>query len=170
MRVPETDPTARVSARILLLDPDDRILLLRFRMIAGDDSAGHGWCTPGGGWVDGEALPETAARELAEETGVLVEPAQVGQPVAVIEGYADLGIAAGIFRDHFFFARTTATEIDTGRMEDLERSYHAGHRWWTIAEIEASDEFIVPWGLAGLLRDLVAGRVPAEPVRLPWHH
>ncbi len=168
--MPDTPPIARVSARTLLVDQDDRILLLRFRMVADDDSAGHGWCTPGGGVNDGEALPDTAARELAEETGVRIEPGRLGQPVAFIEGYADLGWSAGTFRDHFFFARTVATEVDTGRMEDLERSYHAGHRWWTADEIEASGEFIAPWGLAGLLRDLIAGRIPAEPVRLPWHH
>lgn len=120
--MPDTPPIARVSARTLLVDQDDRILLLRYRVVPDDDSAGHGWCTPGGGVNDGEALPETVA-----------------------------------------------TEVDTGRMEDLERSYHAGHRWWTVDEIEASGEAITPWGLAGLLRDLVAGRVPAEPVRLPWH-
>jgi hypothetical protein len=55
-------------------------------------------------------------------------------------------------------------------MEELESSYHAGHRWWTAAELESTSEHVVPLGLVALLRDLLAGRLPDEPVRLPWHH
>jgi hypothetical protein len=64
----------------------------------------------------------------------------------------------------------TAHEIDTSGMEDLEAGHHAGHRWWSPAELRATTEPVFPLGLADLLDDLVAGRVPAEPVELPWHH
>ncbi|RLV04290.1 hypothetical protein CTZ27_09930 [Streptomyces griseocarneus] len=48
--------------------------------------------------------------------------------------------------------------------------YHAGHRWWTQEEPAASGETVFPFGLAGLVARPAAGRVPAEPVRLPWQH
>ena len=56
----------RLAARVVLLDPDDRVLLMRY-----DDGPPNGshWTTPGGGLNDGEDFPAAALRELAEETG-----------------------------------------------------------------------------------------------------
>jgi hypothetical protein len=46
----------RRSARVLLLDASDRLLLVQ---------SGDAWLVPGGGGVEGEGLAEAAARELA---------------------------------------------------------------------------------------------------------
>src|SRR5580700_7094820 len=56
----------RRAGRVILLDPDDRVLLMRY-----DDSPPNGrhWTTPGGGLDDGEDYAAAAVRELAEETG-----------------------------------------------------------------------------------------------------
>ena len=56
----------RRAARVVLLDPDDRVLLMRY-----DDGPPNGshWSTPGGGLSAGEDYQAAAARELAEETG-----------------------------------------------------------------------------------------------------
>src|SRR5271156_6078149 len=56
----------RLAGRVIVLDPDDRVLLFRY-----DDGPPNGqhWCTPGGGLNDGEDYPAGARRELAEETG-----------------------------------------------------------------------------------------------------
>lgn len=51
-----------------------------------------------------------------------------------------------------------------------ELRYHAGYRWWPIADLAATDETVYPFGLAELAAELVAGRAPADPVQLPWHH
>ena len=56
----------RPAARILLLDPDGRILLFRFD--AGDRPAF--WATPGGALDPDEDYPACARRELREETGL----------------------------------------------------------------------------------------------------
>lgn len=151
---------------MLLVDAAGRLLLLRFR----DGAAEPCWLTPGGGVEPGERLAESAARELAEETGLVVAPAELGEPVAQTGGYADLGWAAGRFRDDFFFHRVTAHEVAPANLQELELRTMTGHRWWTLPELAATTELVYPFGLVPLLTDLLAGRRPGQPAQLPWHH
>ena len=58
----------RKVARVVLLDPRDRILLLHGH--EPDDPADDWWFTPGGGVEGDETREEAALRELAEETGI----------------------------------------------------------------------------------------------------
>jgi 8-oxo-dGTP diphosphatase len=60
----------RPTARVLLFDPDNRILLMKGRMPAARDRPGV-WFTVGGGVEPGETYAEAAAREIREETGFL---------------------------------------------------------------------------------------------------
>jgi 8-oxo-dGTP pyrophosphatase MutT (NUDIX family) len=160
----------RRSARVLLLDGSGRVLLLRCLRDPRDAVLGHDWLTPGGGVGRLESLARAAARELREEIGLVVAPRELGRPVAYTTGYADLGWARGVFRDDFFLHRVDGHEVDVSRMEARERSSHAGHRWWALAEVASTTESIYPFGLAGLLTDLLAGQLPQHAIRLPWHH
>lgn len=160
----------RPSARVLLCDGDDRLLLFRSYLRADEPLLGQCWYTPGGGVHDGETIAEAAARELRAEAGLDVAPADLGRPVAWASGYADLGWLAGIFRDDFFYHRVDAHDVDTSGQESHERAHMTGHHWWTLDELAAPAEPVYPFGLVPLLTDLLAGRSPAEPVQLPWHH
>ncbi|GAA4198820.1 hypothetical protein GCM10022220_00530 [Actinocatenispora rupis] len=97
-------PYTRRSARILLVDDTDRVLLLRFRT-----PTSTGWVTPGGGVEAGETLAQAAVRELREEIGLATTPADLGGPVAVTAGRAELGGVAGLYRDDFYFLRVRPT-------------------------------------------------------------
>ncbi|MEV8636267.1 NUDIX domain-containing protein [Streptosporangium sp. NPDC051023] len=159
----------RPSARILLVDDRDRILLYRGLGLMRD--SGYAWFTPGGGVNDGETLNQAAARELREEAGHSVTPEALGHVVATSSGHwyhAD----GRLFRsfDSFFFLRAGKTEVDTSNMEDLERSMIDDFRWWSLPELHGTDERIIPLGLTGLLERLLTGDIPAEPVVFPWHH
>ncbi|RKR92367.1 8-oxo-dGTP pyrophosphatase MutT (NUDIX family) [Micromonospora pisi] len=160
----------RRAARVLLLDGAGRILLLRFLRDPGDPALGHSWCTPGGGVDEGQSLAQAAARELREEVGLVVDPDDLGDPVAYTSGYADLGWAEGNFRDDFFRLQVQTYEVDTSGMAGYEVTAHTGHRWWLVDELAATDDLVHPLGLAALLTDLLAEPRPPVPHQLRWHH
>lgn len=152
---------ARHSARVLLLDGTDRLLLMRH---------GDAWFTPGGGLEPGEQPREAAVRELYEEIGLRVEVDELGPLVAMTSGRAELGWVNGLLRDDMFLHRVASHEVDTSGLGPHETRSYRGHRWWSVDELARTDATIYPLRLAPLVADLVAGRIPAEPVCLPWHH
>lgn len=162
-------PIPRPSARILLVDVHDRILLFRGFGTARDPRPI--WITPGGGVRAGEPLPEAAARELREETGLAMPPEALGPVVAVSAGpwTSDDG---RLFEatDSYFFVRVPQTAVDVSGMEQLERSLLDTFRWWPIADLAATAERVIPHSLPALLGPLLTGPPPAEPVVIPWHH
>ena len=160
----------RDSARVLLVNSADEVLLFRFLRQPGKPELGTLWITPGGGIQPGEPAAAAAARELREETGLAVPAAELGSAVAVTSGPAsELAWLADEFRDEFFFLRVDHHDVDISGFEALEASTFAGHRWWSPADLAAATELIAPLGLAGLLADLLAGRrrLPGPPPLAP---
>ena len=160
----------RRSARVLIVDGEDRVLLLKALPDPAFPDHEWSWITPGGGVDAGESLAQAAVREAREEVGLALTLDDLVGPVAFGHGYVPLGQFSGIFRDDYFLVRVDAHEVDTSAMEEFEAGNHLGHEWWTVADLETTSDAIVPLGLAPLLADLIAGRVPVEPVELPWHH
>lgn len=63
-------PTLRPTARVLLVDEDERVLLFRGE----SDADGSGfWFPTGGGLEPGETPQQAAVREVLEETGQRIE-------------------------------------------------------------------------------------------------
>jgi 8-oxo-dGTP pyrophosphatase MutT (NUDIX family) len=150
----------RDTARVILVDPADRVLLFRFD---------RGWLTPGGGLDPGESVTAGAVRELREETGHRIDPAGLGPVVAICAGQWSTGDGVEFDAvDHYFFVRAASAEVDVSAHQEIERRVLSGHRWWPLDELTATTDAVFPSGLAGLLPRLLAGDLPAEPVRLPW--
>ncbi|MEV4638540.1 NUDIX domain-containing protein [Actinoplanes sp. NPDC049548] len=142
----------RRAARVLLIDADERALLLR-----GGDPARAGtrwWFTPGGGLGEGETPAQGAARELYEETGLRVDPEELGEPVH--HEVTEFSYDTRQYRQsqHFFLHRVPHWDVTFDGFDAGERETITEHRWWSPAEIDASDEEIYPLDLADLLRRL----------------
>lgn len=163
----------RTSARIVLLDDTGAVLLLRGSdpALAGEH-APRWWFTVGGEVQQGERLAEAAARELAEETGLHVAPADMVGPVWRRDQVFEFNGSLIDSEEFYFVYRTNRFEPSrTGRTE-LERSYINGHRWCDAADITdlvAAGETVYPTQLSGLLTDaaaLAGGRTPGPLVSI----
>ena len=70
----------RTAARVLPVDADGRVLLLHARDPARPQAPF--WFTVGGAIEPSETEQQGAARELREETGIVVAPRDLGAPVS----------------------------------------------------------------------------------------
>ncbi|WP_433419045.1 NUDIX hydrolase [Microtetraspora malaysiensis] len=160
-------PILRNSARVLLVDDHDRVLL--YRALRSIKDPYYAWYTPGGGIQPGETPSVAAARELREEIGHEVAPDALGSVVATGSGDWIRYDGAPMRSEHsFFFLRVPTLQVDPSGMEKHERSLLDVFRWWTAAELCVTDECVLPTDLANLLEYLLSGEVPPKPVVMSW--
>lgn len=149
----------RLGARAVVLDPDDRILLVRFEF---PDRAL--WATPGGGVDQGETHEQAIVRELAEEAGL--EDVVLGPWIwtrkhvfPFLDGNWDGQVERFVLvRTHSFEPAPRFTE------EQLAAEYVAGVRWWPQEELAASDELFAPRRLPELVAALLRDGPPGKPI------
>lgn len=158
--------TTRTSARVVLLDEQDRVLLLRGHDPVLPEVAF--WFTVGGGVEPGESLREAAVREVYEETGQRVDPATLRGPVW--RRVAVFPFNGEIIRSEelFFVLRAPRFEWRPADLDALERRTITDHRWCTQADIralDAQDEAVYPYHLDELLAEAVSAAAgDTEPV------
>jgi 8-oxo-dGTP pyrophosphatase MutT (NUDIX family) len=146
-------PVVRNAARVLLLDPADRVLLVQGGDPA-DPAAGSWWFTPGGGLEPGEDARTAAMREAFEETGHRVT--ELVGPVARRSSVFPFDGRLIEQRELFFVSRVEAFEPTTLGWTELERRALLGLRWWTLDELRTTAETVYPATLAGLVAEALS--------------
>lgn len=158
----------RISARVVLLDDDGAVLLFCGSDPAIiDGTAPRWWFTVGGQAQPGEPLARTAARELAEETGLHVEPVHLVGPVWRRESVIHFNGAVMDSEEFYFLHRTRRFDPSTAGRTALERRYIHDHRWCdaaVITELVAGGQRVYPLQLGELLDEanLLADDAPAR--------
>ena len=154
-----SDLRIRSAARAVVLDPEDRILLVRFEF------PGRSlWATPGGGIETGETPEEAIRRELVEEAG-LTAP-DIG-PVVWTRLHIVPFIGGQWDGQHelYHLVRAPAFMPEPSlSWDDLNAEYVFELRWWTQAELEETTETFAPRRLPELVQSLVRDGPPAHPV------
>lgn len=153
-------PPLRRAARAIVLDADDRVLLLRY------DENGGFWATPGGS-LEAEDKGDYAAatvRELGEELGIDEQGIELGPQLA--ERSKDHMVGGHEVRqvERYFLTRISAANVDPTRATQPDTIRE--HRWWTIPELHDTAETIYPLGLADLITDVLDNGAPVRPVVL----
>jgi 8-oxo-dGTP diphosphatase len=150
----------REGVRALVLDHDDRVLLVR---MVEPKTGEEWWVTPGGG-IDPDEQPARALRrELQEETGLA--EFELGP---VVWTRREVFPWAGKTLDQseqIFLVRVPGFEprplLSTAQLAD--EGVHE-LRWWTVEELATSDANFAPRRIVHFLRKLLEEGPPKAPV------
>lgn len=150
----------RRAVRVLLVTPDERVLLL-----AAQDPERF-WFPPGGGVEEDEDPRVALAREVAEETGFALQDVGVDEVWHRRHRFRWGGVRVDQ-RERWFLARVpTAFPIDCSGWTPGEQADLRDARWFTLAELDACPDRLVPADLAVRLRALLRDGPPEEPVNV----
>ncbi|MBT0773388.1 NUDIX domain-containing protein [Kineosporia sp. J2-2] len=166
--IPDDLPILERSAvRLVVLDADDRVLLLHTRDPEHPD-LGTWWELPGGGIDEGETYLEAAVREIREETGIVAAPSRIGSPTWRRLASFRHRQVRHLQHEVIVLLRLDGSGPDvdeTGRL-DYELEDYFGYRWWPLADIPVSRERFYPGRLPGLIGPLLRGEQVDEPFEL----
>lgn len=137
-----------------MIDGEERTLLFLDSDL-GLDPVPHWWVTPGGGVDPGEDDRQAAVREIAEETGLRVDPSDLLGPVftrRVLHGYSDKVVEQ---TETYLVLRTPAFEVDTSNHTEEERLTVADIRWLPRADLADASAGAGPGGYAVWPREVL---------------
>ncbi len=151
----------RQAVRAVVLDPDDRVLLVRFEF----PDSGTKWALPGGGVEPGETDHEALRRELSEEVGapdVAIGPHVWNRLhiVPFINGSHDGQI------ERIYLVRTPLfTPQPALTWEQLNAEYVFEVRWWHPHDLNSATP-VAPSRLCEHLAAMHRNGPPKQPIEI----
>lgn len=152
------DPPLREAARAIVLDTEQRVLLVRY-----DDHGGF-WATPGGSLQAAESHAAAVIRELYEELGIDGRMVELGAQLAERSTNHMVGTREVRQVERYFLAYASPADVHVDQA--TQRDNIQDHRWWTLGELRSTRDRVYPAGLADLIAAVADGRVPERPVVL----
>jgi TDG/mug DNA glycosylase family protein len=149
------EPVERPAMRALVVDKRNRTLLVKFQ----DTTGQTWWATPGGGVNEGETPEETIRRELAEEAGLV--DFELGPEIWKRDH--TFAWYARIYRQRERIYLVRVDEHEPAPTIDLVAEHVHEVRWWTLDELDATHEELVPRALPQRLRHLLTEGPPPTP-------
>ncbi|MBD0291984.1 MAG: NUDIX domain-containing protein [Jiangellaceae bacterium] len=149
-------PTVRV---LLLAHGREQPRVLLFRAVDGY------WFPPGGAVEPGETYEQAASRELAEETGrtdVALGP-HIWNRRQVFEWRGRL---LDLRERWYLGVAPDAFALDVAGWTAEEQADITAYRWWSLEELAATQEPLVPRALAELVERLVQEGAPSTPMEV----
>ena len=153
----------RNAARVVLV-ADGRVLLQQ-GFDPGRPEAGTWWITPGGGVNDGESAEDAAVREVLEETGLHLSPSQLGPVIATRVAHFEFDGRQFRQSESFFAVHVEAFAPQHHGWDEVEQRALLDHRWWSVAELRATEETVYPVELADVVQAVIDGTL-SGPIRL----
>jgi 8-oxo-dGTP pyrophosphatase MutT (NUDIX family) len=122
------------------------------------------WFPAGGGLEEGEGPRDAAVREVAEETGLA--GLKLGPEVWHRRHVFEWRGVEWDQRETWFLAHVRHFEPNGVAMTETEKAEISGCRWWSLGELDASADDLVPRDLPARLRELLADGPPAVPIEI----
>ncbi|MBF0316381.1 MAG: NUDIX domain-containing protein [Oligoflexia bacterium] len=163
----------RQTARAFLLNTEGKILLMKIedntvRDLDAKKQKPPFWVTIGGRIEEGESPSSAVIREVQEETGFKKNHFEVLKKVGYGECVLNWKNVPTKMEEHFFLVKVIkeSQEITANQLEDEERSVFRGHKWWSIQELESSNEVFIPIQLIALVKEFNIGKIPETPLEI----
>lgn len=130
----------RTSARVVIVDSDRRVLLMR-----ASDGGTSWWFTIGGGIAPGEDERAAAVRESFEETGIRLEPEDlVGPILRRVPTFGFLGRTCRQDERLYLAEVPSGVRTTTDGWTDVEVAAWDGLQWWPLAELCDTTDVVYP--------------------------